>query len=98
LLFCSILFHHSNVRLPIGLERRLSRFVMTPRLHGIHHSIIEAEAHSNWSSGLTLWDWLHGTLRLNVPQPAITIGAPSYRDPRELTLPRCSPCRSARSD
>ncbi|MEO8089924.1 MAG: sterol desaturase family protein [Gemmatimonadales bacterium] len=84
----SILFHHSNVGLPIALERRLSRLVMTPRLHGIHHSIIEEEANSNWSSGLTLWDWLHGTLRRNVPQPAITIGVPSYRDPAELTLPK----------
>ena len=86
-LFCSILFHHSNVRLPIGLERRLSRWVVTPRLHGIHHSIVEEEANSNWSSGLTIWDWLHGTLRMNVPQPTITIGVPGYRDPAELTLP-----------
>ncbi|MBA3892898.1 MAG: sterol desaturase family protein [Gemmatimonadales bacterium] len=86
-LFCSILFHHSNVRLPIGLERRLSRWVVTPRLHGIHHSMLEDEANSNWSSGLTLWDWLHGTLRRNVAQPAIVIGVPGYRDPAELTLP-----------
>jgi len=87
-LFCSILFHHSNVRLPIGLERRLSRLVVTPRLHGIHHSTLEEEANSNWSSGLTLWDQLHGTLRRNVRQPAIVIGVPGYRDPAGLTLPR----------
>ncbi len=86
-LFCSILFHHSNVRLPIGLERRLSRLIVTPRLHGIHHSTLEEEASSNWSSGLTVWDWLHGTLRRNVPQRAIVIGVPGYRDPAELTLP-----------
>lgn len=87
-LLCSILFHHSNVRLPLAVERRLSRLVMTPRLHGIHHSIVRDETNSNWSSGLTLWDWLHGTLRRDVPQQAITIGVPSYRDPDELTLPR----------
>jgi len=86
-LFCSILFHHSNVRLPIALERRLSRWVVTPRLHGIHHSTIEEEASSNWSSGLTVWDRLHGTLRQEVPQSAIIIGVPAYRDPGELTLP-----------
>ncbi len=87
-LFCSILFHHSNVRLPIGLERWLSRLVVTPRMHGIHHSIVESEASSNWSSGLSVWDWLHGTLRRDVPQQAITIGVPGYRDPSELTLPK----------
>ena len=84
----SIVFHHSNLRLPPGLERWLVWVVVTPRMHGIHHSIIEAETNSNWSSGLTLWDRLHGTLRLDVPQDAITIGVPAYRDPKELVLGR----------
>jgi sterol desaturase/sphingolipid hydroxylase (fatty acid hydroxylase superfamily) len=82
-----ILFHHSNVELPVGTERWLSRLIVTPRMHGIHHSIVPEEIGSNWSSGLTLWDWLHGTLRLNVPQAAITIGVPAYRIPAEVTVP-----------
>jgi sterol desaturase/sphingolipid hydroxylase (fatty acid hydroxylase superfamily) len=52
-------------------------------MHGIHHSVVPEETGSNWSSGLTLWDWLHGTLRLNVPQGAITIGVPAYREAGE---------------
>jgi sterol desaturase/sphingolipid hydroxylase (fatty acid hydroxylase superfamily) len=72
----SVMFHHSNLRLPLRLERRLLWLFVTPRMHGIHHSNVEAEADSNWSSGLSLWDRLHGTLRLDVPQEAITIGAP----------------------
>jgi sterol desaturase/sphingolipid hydroxylase (fatty acid hydroxylase superfamily) len=85
-LFASILFHHSNLRLPLGLERRLVPFLVTPRMHGIHHSIVEEEANSNWSSGFTLWDRLHGTLRLDVPQDRVTVGLPAYRDPDEVTL------------
>jgi sterol desaturase/sphingolipid hydroxylase (fatty acid hydroxylase superfamily) len=88
LLMFSILFHHSNVELPIELERWLSRIIVTPRLHGIHHSIIRDETDSNWSSGLTLWDWLHGTLKLNVPQQAITIGVPAYRRSEQVSLPK----------
>lgn len=76
----SVLFHHSNIRLPFWLERRLILVVVTPRMHGIHHSIVQGETDSNWSSGLTLWDRLHGTLRLNVPQNSITIGAPGYEN------------------
>lgn len=86
LLMLSVLFHHSNVRLPAGLERRLNLFVVTPRMHGIHHSTVREETDSNWSSGLTLWDRLHGTLRLDVPQDAIDIGVPGYREPREVGL------------
>jgi sterol desaturase/sphingolipid hydroxylase (fatty acid hydroxylase superfamily) len=83
-----ILFHHSNIELPIRWERLVNKFVVTPRMHGIHHSIVERETNSNWSSGLTLWDWLHGTLRLNVPQSEVTIGVPAFQEPKVVTLPR----------
>lgn len=73
-LMVCILFHHSNVRLPIAFERRLARLVITPRLHGIHHSIAVEQMNSNWSSGLTIWDWLHRTLLTEVPQQDIVIG------------------------
>lgn len=82
----AILFHHSNVRLPLGVERRLCRVVMTPRMHGIHHSIVRRETDSNWSTILALPDYLHGTARLDVPQPEVEIGVPEYRDPAELEL------------
>ena len=86
LLFLSIMFHHSNLRLPFNFERRLNRLLVTPRMHGIHHSIVLEETNSNWSSGLTLWDYLHGTLRLNVPQEEISIGLPAYRQPEKVGL------------
>jgi sterol desaturase/sphingolipid hydroxylase (fatty acid hydroxylase superfamily) len=73
LMIC-ILFHHSNVRLRIAFERRLARLVITPRLHGIHHSIAIDQMNANWSSGLTVWDWLHRTLLTEVPQQDIVIG------------------------
>lgn len=84
--FLSILFHHSNWALPERFERRLARFVTTPRMHGIHHSAVRGETDSNWSSGLALWDHLHRTFRLDVPQDIIAIGVPGYRDPAELGL------------
>lgn len=90
LLLPSVLFHHSNVELPLAWERNLSRFVVTPRLHETHHSIRREETDSNWSSGLTVWDWLHGTLRLDSTQDttaAITIiGVPAFRQPDDVGL------------
>ena len=87
-LLASILFHHSNVWLPPELERRLNRFIVTPRMHGIHHSTVRDETDSNWSSGLTVWDRLHGTLKLDRPQDEITIGVPAYQNPEHVTLPK----------
>jgi sterol desaturase/sphingolipid hydroxylase (fatty acid hydroxylase superfamily) len=88
LLFASIVFHHSNTRLPIGLERVLVWLVVTPRMHGIHHSDHQNETDSNWSSLLSIWDRLHRTLLLAVPQHEIRIGVPAYRAPAEVTLTR----------
>jgi sterol desaturase/sphingolipid hydroxylase (fatty acid hydroxylase superfamily) len=90
-LFPSILFHHSNVRLPLALEKKLNRFIVTPRLHGIHHSTVRAETDSNWSSGLTVWDFLHGTLKTDVPQEEIIIGVPAYQKPEEVVLTKILP-------
>ena len=88
LLFTSILFHHSNTRLPLAFERALVRLIVTPRMHGIHHSDYENETNTNWSSLLSLWDYLHGTIRLDVPQQSITIGVPAFDDPKKVTLGR----------
>jgi sterol desaturase/sphingolipid hydroxylase (fatty acid hydroxylase superfamily) len=86
LLFLSVMFHHSNVKLPKEWERRLNWFLVTPRMHGIHHSNVRTETDANWSSGLTLWDWLHGTLNLDVPQSQITIGVPAYSLESQVTF------------
>ena len=82
----AVAFHHSNWRLPIEIERVLNLIIVTPRMHGIHHSIIQRETNSNWGTIFCWWDKLHFTLRRDVPQDAITIGVAAYRDEHELTL------------
>lgn len=86
--FFSVLFHHSDLRLPERWERRLAWLVTTPRMHGIHHSAVRDRTDSNWSSGFSVWDRLHGTFRLDVPQERDRMGVPAYRDPAELGLRR----------
>jgi len=100
LLFVSVLFHHSNTRLPLALERNLVRIIVTPRMHGIHHSDYENETNTNWSSLFSLWDYLHGTIRLDVPQQSITIGVAAYDDPKKVTLGKilAMPFRRRRED
>jgi sterol desaturase/sphingolipid hydroxylase (fatty acid hydroxylase superfamily) len=82
----AILFHHSNWRLPYRIERWLCRLVVTPRMHGIHHSIVMEETDANWSTIFSFPDFLHRTVRLNVPQKKLVIGLPTLRDENELTI------------
>jgi sterol desaturase/sphingolipid hydroxylase (fatty acid hydroxylase superfamily) len=80
------LFQHSNLRLPIRFERALNKVLVTPRMHGIHHSQVQHEANSNYGVVFSWWDRLHRTLGLNVPQSAITIGVPGYSNPEDNRL------------
>ncbi|MBJ6801675.1 sterol desaturase family protein [Geomonas propionica] len=83
-----ILFHHSNLRLPHRVERRLCRVIVTPRMHGIHHSVVREERDSNWSTIFAWPDYLHGTIRLNVLQDSVDIGVAGCQDPQQLTFSR----------
>ena len=89
----STLFHHSNIRLPLRIERLLNLVLVTPRMHGIHHSIVEDEANSNYSTVFSWWDRLHRSVRLDIAQDALVIGVPAYHEPMDndwwhvLTLP-----------
>jgi sterol desaturase/sphingolipid hydroxylase (fatty acid hydroxylase superfamily) len=86
LLVLSVVFHHSNLQLPIAIERRLVNVIVTPRMHGIHHSIRGEEVDANYSSLLSVWDRLHRSLKLNVRQASITIGVAGFLDANDVTL------------
>ncbi|MGK7390244.1 MAG: sterol desaturase family protein [Candidatus Cyclobacteriaceae bacterium M2_1C_046] len=79
-------FHHSNLKLPKKLENKLVKVIVTPRMHGIHHSIYKKETDSNYATIFSFWDKLHKTKILSVPQRKITIGVPAWRDHHELKI------------
>ncbi|MFI4904937.1 MAG: sterol desaturase family protein, partial [Burkholderiales bacterium] len=51
-------FIHANVRLPLG---GLTRVVVGPQAHRIHHSLEDAHADRNFAAVFPLWDILFGT-------------------------------------
>jgi sterol desaturase/sphingolipid hydroxylase (fatty acid hydroxylase superfamily) len=55
------LFNHSNVRMPLGLDRVLRWIVVTPDMHRIHHSTNPRETNSNFGFNVPWWDRLFGT-------------------------------------
>jgi sterol desaturase/sphingolipid hydroxylase (fatty acid hydroxylase superfamily) len=55
------LFHHSNVNLPDWLERPLSRILVTPAVHWVHHHAIRADTDSNYANICSLWDVVFGS-------------------------------------
>ncbi len=84
MVFVFVMFHHSNLRLPARVDRALSFLIITPRLHGIHHSRRPGELHANFGTLLSLWDRVHGLRVAAVPQESIDIGLPHQADPTAL--------------
>ncbi len=81
LLNATSMFNHSNVRIPINLDRALRWLIVTPDMHRVHHSWYPQETNSNYGFNLPWWDRLLGTYR---PQPqdghlAMTIGVKQFR-------------------
>ena len=89
LLNATAMFNHANARLPVGIDRMLRLFVVTPDMHRVHHSVLRRETDSNYGFNLPWWDRLFGTYRAQptAGHDGMTIGLAELRDPARLTLP-----------
>jgi sterol desaturase/sphingolipid hydroxylase (fatty acid hydroxylase superfamily) len=77
-------FSHADIKLPGKMDETLRIFLVTPRIHGIHHSAFQPETDSNYGTVLTIWDRLFGTysdLRANCPE-VIQFGLSDVQDDR----------------
>lgn len=52
------MFNHSNLRLPVGLDRGLRLLLVTPDMHRVHHSTDHDEANRNFGFFIPWWDRL----------------------------------------
>jgi len=50
------MFNHANLRIPFRIENILRKFIVTPDLHRIHHSIYIDEHNKNFGFSLSIWD------------------------------------------
>jgi sterol desaturase/sphingolipid hydroxylase (fatty acid hydroxylase superfamily) len=54
-------FNHSNVKIPLVIEPVLRRFVVTPEMYRIYHSVDPRETNSNYGLNVPCLDRLFGT-------------------------------------
>ncbi|MEE9347756.1 MAG: sterol desaturase family protein [Robiginitomaculum sp.] len=77
----SAVFNHANMRLPLKLDAVIRKFLVTPDMHRVHHSVIPAETNSNYGFALSIWDRLFGSY---IDQPreghdSMIIGLPHHQ-------------------
>ncbi len=78
------MFNHSNVRMPLAVDRVLRLLIVTPDFHRVHHSWYPHETNSNFGFNLSLWDRIMGTYRAQPDDghDGMTIGINQFRDPK----------------
>ena len=82
------LMTHSNIRLPLKLDKMLRFFFVTSDFHRVHHSVHREETNSNFGNILSVWDHVFASYRA---QPrdghqAMTIGLTQFRAAAEQNL------------
>jgi len=90
LLNATAMFNHSNIRLPMLVDRFLRLIVVTPDMHRVHHSVIPEETNSNFGFNLPWWDKLLGTYKAQpkAGHEEMSIGIEQFRTTRDLWLDR----------
>lgn len=82
------MFNHANARLPLGLDRVMRLFLVTPDMHRVHHSSIPAETDSNYGFNFPFWDRIFGTYtdQPHLGHDGMEIGLREYRGASPATL------------
>lgn len=85
---CVAMFNHSNVRLPLKVDKIMRFFVVTPDMHRVHHSTNSREMNSNFGFNLPWWDRIFTTYKAQpeLGHEKMIIGLNIFRDKRYRLL------------
>ncbi len=86
IVLCASVFHHSNLQLPHSIERRLSRVIVTPSIHWVHHHAVHADTNSNYATVLSFWDKLFGSRSAAQRTKDMQIGVQGFEDMKFFRL------------
>ena len=80
------LFHHSNIALPSRFEAALSKVIVTPSIHWVHHHAVHLDTDSNYGTIFSFWDRLFRTKSKTQRFQAMKIGVQGLKDEKFIHL------------
>ncbi|NOQ93748.1 MAG: sterol desaturase family protein [Methylophaga sp.] len=84
------LFNHSNVKIPLAVDKGLRLILVTPDMHRVHHSTLQTETDSNYGFSISIWDRLFASY-IDQPQQGhdkMTIGLSQYQHVTDVNMPQ----------
>ena len=80
LVLIAAIFHHSNIKISAPVERILSRVIVTPGIHWVHHHTDPRDTDSNYATIISVWDRIFRTRSATRRFDAMPIGLASLQD------------------
>ncbi len=80
------LFHHSNIKIPELVDNILSKIIVTPNIHWVHHHAVRKDTDSNYGTIFSFWDRVFKTKSATRRFDAMKIGVEGRKDVRFLRL------------
>lgn len=81
-----IILHHSNVAIPEKIDRILRTLIVTPNMHRVHHSQVNRETNSNYSSIFSFWDRIGKSFTRRRDLSNLRYGLPDFPEPQWQTF------------
>lgn len=73
-------FHHSNLAMPPRFEKALSKVIITPSIHWVHHHAIRKDTDSNYGTIFSFWDRIFRSKSKTKRFQNMAIGVEGRRD------------------
>ena len=76
-------FNHANISLPKWLDRVISRILVSPDMHKVHHHYTQPLTDTNYGNIFSIWDRLFGTFAYVEDTRTLRYGIDTYPEERE---------------
>lgn len=86
LVLACTLFHHSNIALSPRFENLLSKVIITPAIHWVHHHAVRKDTDSNYGTIFSFWDRVFYTKSTTTRFATMKIGVEGLTDKGFLAL------------
>ncbi len=86
LVLMAAIFHHSNVHLSYELETGLSRLLITPGIHWVHHHAVREDTDSNYGTLFSFWDRIFHSVGPGTRKPGMMLGVAGLSENRLARL------------
>lgn len=93
----NVLFHHANLTITERVDRIYRIFFASPNMHKVHHSDIQVETDSNFTSLFSFWDRLFGTYRIVDDPKRIVYGIKGLEDEQSFVAMQTTPFRDLKT-